>query len=341
MNKLNQVIVNNTVLVVDVFYSIKYDSICFIINNSNYIYKNSEIKIKEMNVKLNNCLVSLEYINVMDFIQIDNTNATNEFSTEFHMNIGIIKNIKNYTTESIVTIDIEIQNKFCKVFQINTNENMEYIDKKCLTTIHINQHDLIYKWIDYHKKIGFEKFIIYDNNYNETENNKLIEKYKDDILIINANWSYWINNSSMGQVVQQNHTIWKYSPKFLALTDIDEYINIDPKFLFNDEYSVVSIPNTFFGCGRQTNDVNSYNFIEKYLYREVQKDTLSRRKCIIKSINVDMFCVHIPITFDKKVYYLSFDEGYLNHYRKISYNKDHYCNCSDRCAVFDNSILNK
>jgi hypothetical protein len=334
--KLNQIIINNLPIVIDIFHSIKYNSIVFTINNAKLIYQQTGINIKQdINVSINNTVYELYYIEPTDFNHIEQLNGKTFFQNiGFHMEIGIIKDIQ-FTQPIKVNIQINKQIFFFDVYQDNRFENY-----KCLTTIHKDQYNLIPQWIDYHKKIGFEKFILYDNNWNHFENNKLIEKYKDDIILINANWSYWYNGDAIGCPIQQNHTIWKYSPKFLGLTDLDEYINIDSKLLFNQSYSVISIPNTFFGCGRNAK-YTPYNFIEKILYREHQTNTTSRRKCIIQSNKVDLFCVHIPITFDKNIYYLNFREGYLNHYRQLSCNRDNGCNCNDRCAVYDESILTK
>lgn len=338
--KLNQVSINNTLVIIDIFYSVKYESLTFIINNSNYILDNTHINIEnDMKILIDNIhYKNLEYIDITDFEQIDKLNCKNFFKNDgFHINIGIIKNIKNFIKTNIINITLKIINELY-TFNIDTSIISKYINNKCLTTIHKDQHHLLYSWISYHKKIGFEKFIIYDNNFNETENNKLLEIFKDDICIINANWQYWLYANSIGQVIQQNHCIWKYCPKYLGLTDLDEYININKSYLFNEKYSVVSIPNTFFGCGRNI-IYNSYNFIEKMLYREKQYDLLARRKCIIKSFFVDLFCVHIPVIFDKNILYLNFNDGYLNHYRQLSCNKDIICNCQERCNIYDNTIL--
>jgi hypothetical protein len=334
--KLNQIKINNVPIIIDIFHSIKYNSIVFTINNEKLIYKYTGINIKQdIKVSINNTDCELYYIEPTDFNNIEGLNGKTFFQhIGFHMDIGIIKNIQ-FTQPIKVNIQLNTQSFLFEVYQDNRFENY-----KCLTTIHKDQHHLIPQWIDYHKKIGFDKFIIYDNDWNESENRILKTKYYNDIIIIKANWPYWIYGESIGQVIQQNHALWKYSPKFLGLTDLDEYINVNPNLLFNQENSVISIPNTFFGCGRNV-EYTSSNFIEKLLYREQQHNITSRRKCIIQSDKVDLFCVHIPITFDKNIKYLDFNEGYLNHYRQLSCNRDHGCNCNDRCAIYDASILTK
>ena len=331
---MNQIIINNIPVIIDVFHSSKYDSIVFIINNPRYIFENTGINIKEnIKITIDDNPYVLTYIEPTDFDHIEQLNGKLFFEEiGFHMEVGIIKNMSKKTN-----ISIEI-NSSLYLFTISNDDR--FINNKCLTTIHKDQHHLIPQWIDYHKKIGFEKFIIYDNNCSNNENILLKEKYGNDIILINANWMYWYNTDTIGQPIQQNHCIWKYSPKFLGLTDLDEYINIDEKYLINETYSVISIPNTFFGCGREASYDYS-NFIEKMLYHENQQDGIWRRKCIIKSNAVDLFCVHIPITFDKNTLYLDFADGYLNHYRELSYNKDMVCDCNERCVIYDDTILAK
>jgi len=334
---LQQIIINNIPIIIDIFHSTKYNAIVIIMNNPRFIYEKTGIQIKrDIQIIINQTPHSLIYIEPTNFDHIEQLNGKYFFAPiGFHMEVGMIPDqpsAKNTTNISVIINE--------QIFLFDINQDLRLLPYKCLTTIHKDQHNLISQWIDYHKKIGFDKFIIYDNNWNNFENNKLKEKYNDDIIIINANWQYWYNGDAIGQVIQQNHSLWKYSPKFLGLTDLDEYINIDSRLLFNPSYSVTSIPNTFFGCGRNAK-YTPYNFIEKILYREHQTNTTSRRKCIIQSEKVDLFCVHIPITFDKNIYYLNFSEGYLNHYRQLSCNRDQGCNCNDRCAVYDASILTK
>jgi hypothetical protein len=331
---MNQIIINNIVVIVDIFHSIKYNSIVFVINKPKYIFENTGINIKEnMKINIDETTYTLEYIEPTDFDHIEQLNGKTFFKDiGFHMEVGIIKNMSKKTN-----ISIEM-NGSLYLFDISNDDR--FINNKCLTTIHKDQYHLIPPWIDYHKKLGFEKFIIYDNNWKNNENLKLKEKYKNDIIFINANWNYWYKSDPIGQPIQQNHCIWKYCPQFLGLTDLDEYININENYLFNKKYSIISIPNTFFGCGRNAS-YDSYNFTEKMIYREQQHDIKSRRKCIVKTNTVDLFCVHIPITFDTNIFYLNFNDGYLNHYRQMSCNKDIICNCIDRCAIYDNTILSK
>ena len=342
------VIINNICVIIDVFISSKYNSLVVIFNNYDYIKKKTTIDIDKTIITYNNSVLNYTLLKEFnDFNTIENINCKKVFNNRFHHDILVIKDFTTNIKVDYFNIEIQLCNYvsnviFAKLFSILNTPNI-FIDKKCISTIHLNEYQLIPLWIEYHKKIGFEKFIIYDNKFNKQQNNSLINFYKNDLYIINANWEYYLVSygikSAVGQCIQQNHCLWKFSPKFLALTDLDEYINInDCSKIFNENISVLSIPNYFFGCCNKKKYTYN-NFILKLIKRERYKNKTKHRKCIIQSNYVDLFCVHIPVIWYNTINYLSYDCGYLNHYRILS-NKKRVCNCNIFCINNDNSILN-
>ena len=227
------------------------------------------------------------------------------FKENFHIDVLCKKFTFNSSKNN--SLDIIINNT---VYTFNLEPpNKNFINSKCLTTMFKDEYHRINEWVDYHKKIGFEYFIIYDNSVKKKNVNI------ENVEIISADWDYWQQDStgilsSIGQVIGQNHCLWKYSPKILGLTDLDEFINVHNFDIFNFKDSVISIPNYFFNY-----NTNIYDS----LYRENDKDDLypGNRKCIIKSKEVDLFCIHIPITF-KNIYYCKYNEVQLNHFFNLS-----------------------
>ena len=340
------IIINNVSVIIDIFISSKYDSLVVIFNNYNHIKNKTSIDVDKTSITYNNNILKYTLINnYNDFNTIENVNCKKYFNKRFHHDIIIIKDFTTRTKMDTYNIEIKLHDSvdnviFTKLFNI-LNIPSIFENKKCMTTIHLNEYHLIPSWIDYHKKIGFEKFIIYDNKFDKLQNDKLINMYKNELYIINANWTYYLNsygNNTVGQCIQQNHCLWKFSPKFLALTDLDEYINIkDHDKIFNEDISVLSIPNYFFGCCN--NITYTYdNFIQQLTKRETSRNELIRRKCIIQSKYVDLFCVHIPVIWFNDINYLSFEYGYLNHYIYLN-GKRKQCNCKIYCIETDNSIL--
>ena len=160
------------------------------------------------------------------------------------------------------------------------------------------------------------------------------------MIVYNADFPFFLESygkNRVGQVIQQNHTLWKFSPLFLGLTDLDEYIYPLSKFnIFNIDTSVLSIPNYWFGCSG--NKTFQKNIIEKYVKREINKNINSQRKCIIQSSHVDLICVHIAINYKGEYKRTNHDEIYLRHYRTLS-NQMRICECNKYCVVEDIPII--
>ena len=361
----NNIIINSINVLADAFISNKKNALVLVFNNYNHILQNTSVDLNKITISIDN--KNLEYTFIRDFNDfntIEGVNPKHFFNNKFHNEILIVE---NFTIDHVASIDgyvigVSLYNKDNVLFSVNELQLEavcgDFLNKKCVSTIHKNEYDLIPLWVEYHKKLGFEKFIIYDNNYNETMNHTAmskIEKYKDDVYIINANWEYWVNsygNSSVGQCIQQNHCIWKYSPRFLLLSDLDEFVNIKSEYLFNENISILSIPNYWFGCNNKTK-FDYTNFIYKLTKRTAHQNPSGNRKCLIQSNYVDLFCVHIPVVFTrlpldesksnqsiKDVVYLNYEDGYLNHYHILS-DKKRPCYCYIHCQVKDYSILYK
>lgn len=346
-NKIN---INSINILIDAFISNKRKSLVLIFNNYDHILKNTNINTDKTTILFGDTILQYKILREFtNFHTIEGVNPRQFFNNKFHHEILIIENFINiYSINDSFKIELLLNdsNNNCiitKILEIDTLNNL-FLDKKCISTIHYNEHHLIPLWVKYHKKLGFEKFIIYDNNFEECKKNELyksIEDYKDDIFIINASWNYWLTSygyNPVGQVIQQNHCIWKYSPKFVLLTDLDEYINIKNYNLFNNSISILSIPNWWFGCNNNVHYENN-NFIYKLTKKtsiENRQET-SYRKCLIQSECVDVFCVHMPILFNNSIVYLNYNEGYLNHYFIMS-SKKRKCKCSKYCAVEERII---
>lgn len=339
---LKQIIIDGTFVLIDVFLSIKYNSLVFLFNNRKEILSKTNIDTNKVQIKINNVLTPLEGIKMRDIVQPEGSNYYRQrFPEEFCITIGYIPNI----TDPNINVQITLNNgvKDLIYYMQISDRITTFYDKKCLTTIHMNEYHLLPSWIDFHKKIGFEKFIIYDNNFNRYNVNHLLHKYKDCLYIIDANWPYWCfadyvgGNDSVGQIIQQNHCIWKYTPEFVGLTDLDEYINVkNDAVLFNKNFSVVNIPSYWFGCNFKEK-YDKMNFIKKLTRRQYYNPCVQYRKNIAYSIETDLIYNHFPLSFHRDVHFASPFDCHLNHYLIMS-NSHRVCNCKDFCQYNDNSI---
>lgn len=353
LNINNKIDINNTNVLIDSFISHKNNSLVFIFNNYYHIINNTKINLDKTNILYGNNTLKYKVLNeYTNYNAIEEFNPVNYFTNRFHHEIFIVENFTtdyyiNHNNPFTVEIELNDNNNNCIVGKSLTidSQNNYFLDKKCVTTIYNNEFEIIPLWIEYHKKIGFEKFIIYDNDFNENKINKLsvlIESYINDVFIVDANWNYFLKSygyNTVGQCIQQNHCIWKYCPKFLLLTDLDEYVNVKNNYnLFDENKFIVSIPNWFFGCNHNV-EYNHNNFIKMLTKKKSNPNHKKQRKCLIQSKFVDIFCVHCPVLFNKNIIYLDYNECYLNHYFIISYKKRN-CDCQQFCQIEDNSINN-
>lgn len=343
MNKydnIKPIKINNYPILIDCFLSNKYNSLVVILNTRKQIENNTGVNVDNIKYYLNDNIVFFEKPMIKDYTNVNGYNpCLIKNDNRFHIEVLYLPNV--YEPDNI-------EKKYQFKISINSNDycyildppNSDFINLKCMTTIMKNEYHLINTWVDYHKKLGFQKFFIYDNN-STIISDKFVPN--EDIIIIKADWQYfqkfcylWLYSAgelAYGQIIQQNHTLWKYSPKFLALTDLDEYINPHNFNIFDENKPVLSIPNYFF------NSVNS-NFADlknsKYReYKDFNKDKGEhRRKCIIQSKDVDLFMIHWPINFKDQIH-ATYDEVQLNHYINLSSKKRH----KEHYTVIDETIL--
>lgn len=325
----NSLKIKGVYVIIDIFRSSKYNSLVFLCNNKNYITENCKLNIFSLSAKgftVKHLIVDRS----RDYIEANK----NYFSEGFHHEIFYIPNFP----EDISSVCISLENTEY-IIDIHALDN-RFLESKCLTTIQKNEIHLIEPWIDWHKKLGFEYFFIYDNNFNINNYSELLKKYPSELIIYNADFPYWLESygrNSIGQIIQQNHTLWKFSPEFLGLTDLDEYIYPLSNFnIFDKGISILSIPNYWFGCSG--NNTFQENIMQYYIKRESVGNPVSQRKCIVQSSQLDLVCVHIVLNYTGIYKRAKYSEIYLRHYFNLS-NKKRTCNCSIYCAIEDIPIV--
>jgi hypothetical protein len=100
---------------------------------------------------------------------------------------------------------------------LKTKDNLDYI---ALSSMCKENIDDIIEWLEYHKAIGIDKFILYNNDSNQDLANLLPQHLKDTCLVID-----WFYDFDGRQIVAQQHCIKKFSNfKWIGFIDIDEYI---------------------------------------------------------------------------------------------------------------------
>jgi len=290
---------------------------------------------------MENCKVDIFSLNVKGFtvkhLTVDRSKEYIETSGEyfpngFHHEIFYIPNFPDDITSVHITLDN-------KEFTVDIEAvDKRFLEKKCLTTIQKNEVYLIEPWIEWHKKLGFEYFFIYDNNFSANSYLDLLKKYPSELIIFNADFPYWMESygrNRVGQPIQQNHTLWKFSPEFLGLTDLDEYIYPCPTAkinIFDKSISALSIPNYWFGCSG--NKTFQSNVMQSYIKRESTGNIIQQRKCIVQCSQVDLICVHIALNYRGEYKRASYNEIYLRHFLCLS-ERNRECNCPRYCLIED------
>jgi len=323
MLSFNSLKISDQYVIIDIFKSHKYNSLVFLCNNYYFIKENYAIDLSTMNVRCDSIGFPLELIEIRD----------EKYMGKYIPTIIIIRNFPEDISEIIVTI--ENTDYTVRIHPIESS----FIGKKCLSTIQLNEVLLIEPWIDWHKKLGFECFFIYDNNLDADAYDYLLKKYPNELFVYAADFPFFYDKSKdirIGQTIQQCHTLWKFSPEFLGLTDLDEYISLaspgDFK-LFDPTVSVLSLPNYWFGCSNAAK-YKPNNFTEVLVKRELSGNNQVQRKCIVKSMEVDLICIHVTFNYSGTYKNATYDEVYLRHYLILS-NRKRKCDCSVYCQVTD------
>jgi len=204
-----------------------------------------------------------------------------------------------------------------------------------MSTIVKNEDNYIRQWINFHHKLGVNRFIIYDNSDKNTLSG-IISDYINDRIVILIKWKYSYRlpiSGFSGQSTQQNHSIWAFkNSKYIGLFDIDEYINIQIDTNIHDFFN-----NLIKKENINIQDIGSFRLLNKFFYNpnnlpidgykflkiyNCDNITLSgHEKNFVIPKNVTTFSVHI-VTKGKEMYDVSSNKIYFNHY--------YYLNKSDR-----------
>ena len=258
-----------------------------------------------------------------------------------HTYIYIIKNIN--ININVKELKIYINNNLL-ITKYNIYVNLK--NKILMSTIVKNEEKYIKQWITYHKNIGIDYFIIYNN-----ENNNKLKTYLNtfenkNIILIKWNYPYRLKNGISGQTIQQNHSIYVFTNvKYIGLLDIDEYVNpqkinnIDLYFsniikknnININKISSFQLHNKNFYNPEDLSTEN-YNFLKIYNCDIIETKNFEKHFVIPK--NVIIFSVH-KVLRGLPVYKTNINEIFFNHYRFLNKVK----RGRDKTLLKDNSII--
>ena len=145
-----------------------------------------------------------------------------------------------YASTIVLTINDEL-------VEVNVNRYSSYSDKIIVSTLVKREDNYLPQWIDYHKQLGVEHFVIYDNvssnvtqfdelthddiriNSTHTDLKNTLKTYIEDGLVTVINWPYPYclkDSGGRAQTLQQNHSLYAFrTAKYIGYFDVDEYMN--------------------------------------------------------------------------------------------------------------------
>jgi hypothetical protein len=273
---------------------------------------------------------------ILDIV-LDKQHTFTQYTTHGNNNITYICDI----SETPQWVELSINGERLRV---NVNTYPTFKDEIIMSTQVFKEDEYIIRWIDYHKRLGVTRFILYDNwkGADSTLPDTLYPYISTKEVVI-INWPYNFLNG--GQVAQQTHSTHAFrSSKFIGLFDIDEYVNLQSNYTnIEDALTAVNNDNSknvkfmnyhpdyrnnnfvvtnthdeiggyrflsrrFFNNNGPTND---YEFFKSYNCLDF--DMHGREKFFINPRNVNTFAVH-AITDGKPMVTVPSEIAYFNHY---------------------------
>jgi len=241
-------------------------------------------------------------------------------------------------------INIRIQQENPKKEQIITlrpNRYPSYANQVVMTTLVKLEDNIIRVWIDFHRRLGIHKFVIYDNAGTPESLAGLVRELVDyihtgQVILINWPYNYRLPISGIsGQTTQQNHAIRAFdTADWLGLFDVDEYINIQRPDIILGAIGGEGMRRFLDGIARKTgishNKIGGVQFKNKFFYnpdnlpyddgRFLQipncADGITHKgheKCFVIPRNIRVFAVHM-ITSGRKLIAVHPKLAYFNHY---------------------------
>lgn len=135
-------------------------------------------------------------------------------------------NIYKLKTEYKQSIKLKINNK---EIYIKINKYPVFKNDIIFSTLVKNENDYVIQWIEFHKRIGVSRFVIYDNSENDTLEQLLKPRIdNNEVCLIKWPYQYWSGKMApLAQIAQMNHSLYAFQNcRLIGFFDIDEYINM-------------------------------------------------------------------------------------------------------------------
>ena len=219
-------------------------------------------------------------------------------------------------------------------------------DEIVMATLVKDEDEYVPAWIQFHRKLGVQRFIIYDNSDRGTLG-EVLKAYIRTGVVVLIRWPYpyMLPKSGIsGQTTQQNHAIYAFNTsRYVGLLDIDEYVNLqgwtDLDAFFRHEIDrhalatfggFMFLSKFFYNSDRVP--ITPANFFQVVYCDPVR--TTSYEKCFVIPQNVRTYSVH-AVTDGHPTHTVDATKAYMNHYYFL--NKPR--RGQERKVLTDDSIL--
>lgn len=201
-----------------------------------------------------------------------------------------------------------------------------------MSTLVWNEDAYVCQWIKYHKALGVDKFIIYDNVPGGYTVENALRAYIEDGTAIVIKWPFkWGRpNGEAAQQTQQTHTLHTFKgAKWIGFLDVDEYVNpqteslqlstilqsvLDSSSMKYEEVSGIRMVSRSF-INSDNKEESGHAFLSITTCGEFERD--ARWKWFVNPNNVKVFSVH-QVTIGLATCDASTDMLYFNHYRFLN-----------------------
>jgi hypothetical protein len=286
---------------------------------------------------------------------VGNLNGITECVNDSHKHTLIIKfkfksSIYQYKEFTITSETFEIS----ETFVLHKREKKGKL-VLAMGTMFKNCAKFVKSWIKYHKSIGFEHFYLYDNASNDTDLLlKELKEYENCVTLTYWPYPYVKKPSGIsGQTTAQNNCIYKYGEycKYIALTDLDEYIvSVESSLkeitnMYENQRNDIGgllIACQWFGCSHRVQYTDDY--LLKLIHRKKNAEGFGKGKgpkSLVIPENTKCFAIH-RIVNGKPQINVEPELLRFNHYKTLTctgknyrqlYRKANNKTCD--CAVFD------
>ena len=186
-------------------------------------------------------------------------------------------------------------------------------DEIIMATCVKDSDNYIIQWIEFHRKLGVTRFIVYDNNGISSKTYTFLRWYIKLGIVVIIPWK-WKFFSEKSQETQQAHAINAFrSARYIGLLDIDEYVVSKTQLtqLFEPEciHGGYCLRSKFFYNSDNASE-KDYDFLKIYSCEEHPRIG-EYEKAFVSPKNMRIFCIH-RVSVGKPVIYRN--DIHMNHY---------------------------